>query len=141
MRLTRGVIVAVAGMTWNEYEVPFSQGMIDAQNSAIDDFWAAIQSDTKPAWDGAESTFQAVRMQYEDIDGSECDLGELGLQLLNAQLTADKAYATLMQYKSMVLDNMQNAKFGVVIDNEVTRRIASRQLRAGSPTLIVNKKG
>lgn len=141
MKLTRGVIVALAGMTWNEYDVPFSQGMIDAQNSAIDDFWAAIQSDTKPAWDGAESTFQAVRMQYEDIDGSECDLGELGLQLLTAQLTADKAYATLMQYKSMVLDNMQNAKFGVVIDNGVTRRVASRQMRAGSPTLIVNKKG
>lgn len=141
MKIQRGVIVAVAGMTWNEYEVPFNQDMIDHQNAAIDAFWDSIQTDTKPAWDGSESTYNAIRMQYEEIDGTEVDLGQLGVDLHAAQLFADKSYTYLTKLKSEVLDVMGTAKFGYYIDeNNTHRRLVSRQMRAGNPSLIINKK-
>lgn len=141
MKVRRGVIVAVAGMTWNEYEVPFNQVMIDAQNAAIGSFWECLQTDTKPAWDGSEATYHAVRKQYDDIDGTEIELGQLGLELVVLQGEADEAYARLTQKKSEVLDKMGTAKWGVLTDDRSTRRIASRQMRSGIPSLIVNKKG
>ena len=141
LQMRRGVIVAVAGMTWNEYDVPFNQVMIDAQNKALEAFWICIQSDTKPAWDGSESTYHAVRMQYEEIDGSECELGQLGFDLVQRQIEADRAYYELNLLKSQVLDMMGTAKWGVLTNDRETRKIASRQMRAGKPSLIVNKKG
>lgn len=141
MGIKRGIIIAVAGMTWYESEVPFNQDWIDMQNESIDRFWNCIQKDTKPEWDGSESTYNAVRVQNTEIDGSEYELGQLGLDMLDAQIEADKAYYRLTQLKSQVLHEMGNAKWGVVFDGNTTRRVASRQMRAGNPSLIVNKKG
>ena len=140
MGIKRGIIVAVAGMTWSETEVPYNQDWIAMQNESIDRFWKCIETDSKPAWDGSESTYNAVRTQYADIDGSECELGQLGFQLVQAQITSDKAYYELNLLKSQVLDMMGTAKWGVLTDNRRTRRIASRQMRAGKASLIVNKK-
>ena len=141
LKIQRGVIVAVAGMTWNEYEVPFSQIMINAQNASLATFWDFIQNDIKPDWDGAESTYNAVRMQYEEIETREVDLGLLGFELVNAQKIADRAYYDLNLLKSKVLDTMGTAKWATYTSEGVTHRIASRQMRAGNPSLIVNKKG
>jgi putative phage-type endonuclease len=142
LKIQRGVIVAVAGMTWNEYDVPFNQTMIDHQNAAIDAFWEAIQTDTRPAWDGSDSTYNAIRVQYSDIDQTEVDLGQLGIDLHAAQIFADKAYVHLTKLKSEVLDVMGTAKWGYYVDeNNNQRKVASRQMRAGNPSLIVNKKG
>lgn len=141
MKVNRGVIVAVAGMTWNEYDVPFSQDTINMQNEAIDRFWQHIRSETKPAWDGSEATYNAVRIQYDQIDDSETDLGQLGIELINAQNAADAGYYKLNRIKSEVLDMMGTSKYAVVNVNGKTHRVASRQMRAGNPSLIVNKKG
>lgn len=142
MKIQRGVIVAVAGMTWNEYEVPFDEDMIDHQNTAIASFWNSVQDDIRPAWDGSDSTYNAVRMQYEEIDSTEIDLGQLGVDLHAAQIFADKAYVHLTKLKSEVLDVMGTAKWGYYIDeNNAQRKVVSRQMRAGNPSLIVNKKG
>ena len=141
LKIQRGVIVAVAGMTWNEYEVPYNQLMIDAQNAALADFWRSIQTDTKPAWDGAESTYNAVRIQYDEIESRDVELGMLGFDLVNAQKIADRAYYDLNLLKSKVLDTMGTAKWATVTSEGVTTRVASRQMRAGKPSLIVNKKG
>jgi hypothetical protein len=71
-----------------------------------------------------------------DIEETEVDLGELGHELYKAQIATDEGYKYLMLLKSRTLDTMGSAKHGLV-DNI---RVASRQIRAGSPTLIVNKK-
>jgi putative phage-type endonuclease len=141
MKVKRGLIVAVCGMTWNEYEVPFNQVMIDHQNRAIEQFWQCVEFDTKPAWDGSEATYHAVRRQYDDIDGTEIELGQLGFELVVLQTESDQAYYRLTQKKSEVLDKMGSAKWGVLTDDKAVRRVASRQMRAGVPSLIVNKKG
>jgi hypothetical protein len=81
-------------------------------------------------------------VQYSDIDQTEVDLGQLGIDLHAAQIFADKAYVHLTKLKSEVLDVMGTAKWGYYVDeNNNQRKVASRQMRAGNPSLIVNKKG
>jgi len=135
-KIKKGIIVAVAGMTWNEYDVPYNQDMIDVQNTALERFWNSVKTETKPNWDGSEATYNAVRYMNPDFEGVEVELGPLGEELYRAQIAADEGYKYLMLLKSRTLDTMGSAKWGVVN----TVRVASRQLRAGSPSLIVNKK-
>jgi putative phage-type endonuclease len=142
LQIKKGHIVAVAGMTWNEYEVEYNQDQIDIQLQAIIGFWASVVNDIKPDWDGSESTYNAVRAIRPEIADTDVELGQLGLDLLEAQKTADMAYTRLMRLKSEVMDTMGFARYGYVnLANGQTRRVASRQLRAGMPVLITNKKG
>ena len=137
LKIQRGMIVAVAGMIWNEYEVPFLGSAIDLQNEMIDQFWASIQSDTQPAWDGSESTYQAVRAENPQIEIRDHELGEVGVLLLKAQERADRANSELLRAKSMVMDSMGTAKYGTVN----SERVVTRQMRGGAPSLVINKKG
>jgi putative phage-type endonuclease len=141
LKITRGVIVAVAGMTWNEYEVPYNQEAIDLQNEMIDAFWHSVTEDHKPAWDGSEATYNAVRAETPEIAPVEAELGALGVQLLEAQEKADKANSELLRAKSAVMHQMGNAKYGVIPTLNGPERIVSRQMRAGTPSLVINKKG
>mgnify|MGYP000190325382 CR=1 FL=1 len=137
--LKRGIIVAVAGMTWNEYRVEFDQSQFDAQVSAVDHFWYCMQEDKKPAWDGAESTYQAVRLINPEIIDGSMDLGDLGVELLDAQHAVDMAEARLNKAKSQAMDLMGRIKFGVIYENGTERQVASRQMRFGKPSLIIKK--
>jgi len=141
LKIQKGVIVAVAGMTWNEYDVPFSQGQINVQNEMLGQFWHCITDDHKPAWDGSDATYHAVRAETPEIDLREVQLGKLGIDLMKAQETSDKAYRTLMKLKSEVLHEMGDAKWGTIETKGGPERVVSRQLRAGVPSLVINKKG
>jgi putative phage-type endonuclease len=141
LKIQRGMIVAVAGMTWNEFEIPFSQEQIDVQNEYIEQFWNAVVHDIKPAWDGSESTYNVVRAEKPGIEAVEVELGELGRNILKAQEKADTAARELLRLKSEVLSVMGEAKWGVIHTKGGPERIVSRQLRAGTPSLIINKKG
>lgn len=141
LKIQLGMIVAVAGMTWNEYEVPFSQGQINVQNEYIDAFWHSVQSGHKPEWDGSESTYNVVRAENPEIELREVDLGQVGRELLKAQEKADSANRELLRLKSVVLDKMGTAKWGAIDTKGGPERICSRQLRAGTPSLVINKKG
>lgn len=136
LKIHKGIIVAVAGMTWNEYDVPFNQLQVDVQNDALERFWNSVQEKIKPNWDGSESTYNAVKYMNPEVEPVEVDLGPLGEELYRAQIAADEGYKYLMLLKSRTLDTMGSAKWGTV----GSVRVASRQYRAGSPSLTVNKK-
>jgi len=136
LKIHKGIIVAVAGMTWNEYEVRYNQELIDVQNVALERFWNSVKSETKPDWDGSESTYNAVKHMNPGLNDLEVEIGDLGQELYRAQIATDEGYKYLMLLKSKTLDTMGSAKHALV--GEV--RVASRQIRAGTPTLIVNKK-
>lgn len=140
LKVKRSVIVAVAGMTWFEEWVMFNEDSYRSQLDMIEQFWYSLQNNRKPAWDGSESTYNAVRMQHDSIDDVEVDMGELGYDLMKAQQAADSAYTKLMELKSRTLHAMGTAKWATVTEGQNVRRIASRQIRAGNPSLIVNKK-
>jgi len=141
LKIQRGMIVAVAGMTWNEYEVSWNQEAIDLQNEMIDAFWHSITEDIKPAWDGSEATYNAVRAENPEIEAREVELGQLGISLLQAQEKADRAYSELLKTKSQVMDLMGTAKYGLVETLNGPERVVTRQMRAGTPSLVINKKG
>jgi putative phage-type endonuclease len=141
LKIRKGRIVAVAGMTWNEYEVDWNDEAIALQNEMIDAFWHSIQHDIKPAWDGSEATYNAVRAENPLIEPVEVDLGTLGVRLLKAQEKADRAYSELLKAKSEVMDTMGTAKYGMVPTLNGPERVVTRQMRAGTPSLVINKKG
>jgi putative phage-type endonuclease len=141
MGVKRGVIVAVAGMTWYEHEVPYNEEQIAIQNEALVRFWDSVQNDVKPDWDGSESTYQAVRAQHPLLDDTEVEVGDIGWQVVNHQLFADSVYVELTKLKSELMFAMGNAKHAYVNDKGQKIRVASRQIRAGSPVMVINKKG
>lgn len=141
LKIQRAALVAVAGMTWNEYDVPFSQGQINVQNELLDRFWHCVTEDHKPAWDGSDSTYHAVRAETPEIDLREVELGKLGIDLMQAQEASDSASRALTKLKSQVLHLMGDAKWGTIETKQGPERVVSRQLRAGVPSLVVNKKG
>jgi putative phage-type endonuclease len=139
--IRKGQIVALAGMTWNEYEVEYSEEQVEIQLEAVLRFWMSVVNDMKPEWDGSESTYNAVRLQHPEIDDTDVELGQLGISLVEAQKEADMAYTRLMRVKSEVMDRMGTAKYAYIdLGNGQSKRVASRQFRAGSPVLITNKK-
>jgi putative phage-type endonuclease len=141
MGVKRGVIVAVAGMTWYEHEVPYNEEQIAIQNEMLIRFWNSVQNDVKPDWDGSESTYQAVRAQHPLLEDIEVEVGDIGWQVVNHQLFADSVYVELTKLKSELMFAMGNAKHAYVNDNGQKTRVASRQIRAGSPVMVINKKG
>jgi hypothetical protein len=141
MGLQRGIIVAVAGMTWFEHEVPYNAEQNAIQNEMLVRFWDSVKNDLRPEWDGSDSTYQAVRYQHPLMEDEEVDVGDIGWQTVNHQLFADSVYTELQKLKSQLMFAMGNAKHAYSIVECQKVRVASRQIRAGSPVLIINKKG
>jgi hypothetical protein len=128
-------------MNYGEYEVPADEFQQMTQVDLATRFWHNLLNDVRPDWDGSDSTYQVVRQMHPLIDDSEVDLGDLGMHLFNAQTRADEATQELTKLKSIVMDAMGNSKTAVMeLDNGETHKIASRQIRGGSPTLIVHRK-
>ena len=141
MGVKRGILVAVAGMTWYEHEVEYNQEQIDIQNEMLLKFWNSVQEDSQPDWDGSDATYQAVRYQHPLIEDVEVEVGDIGWQVVNHQLFADSVYTELQKLKSQLMDAMGNAKHAYVQDGVQKVRVASRQIRSGSPVMVINKKG
>lgn len=140
LKIQKATLVAVAGMTWNEYDIPFDREQVVQQREAILQFWASVVNDIKPDWDGSDSTYQAVRLQNPEIVSEDIELGDMGRNLVALQREADSAYQRLLKAKSEVMYFMGDAKNGVVTENGQVKRVAQRQMRGGAPSLIVNKK-
>lgn len=142
MGVDQAVVVAVAGMNYQEYSIMADKFQQMAQADRAVQFWHNLLNDVKPEWDGSDSTYQAVRLMHPDIDDTECDLGDLAIHLHNAQARADEATAELTKIKSITMDAMGKSRHGIFEDDNGNKyRVASRQIRGGNPTLIVHRKG
>lgn len=140
MGIKRSVVVALAGMDYKEYWIDADEFQQQVQVDAATRFWDKFLNQEKPDWDGSESTYQAVRSMHPMIDDEEVDLGDLGIHLTNAQTKVDEAQKELNMLKSMVMDAMGYAKTGYVeLDSGERIRLASRQIRGGTPALIIHR--
>jgi hypothetical protein len=100
-----------------------------------------MENQKLPEWDGAESTYQAVREMHPLITDEEVEI-DGGHLLIAAQEQFDKAQAELLEAKSRVMAAMGNAKHAFVEHQGEKFRIASRQARGlTAPYLVINKKG
>ena len=135
----KAVIVAVAGMTWYDIWVNRDDFEIENQRLRAKEFYEAIKEDKKPAWDGSESTYEAVRYQHPEIVDEEVEIEGLHY-LSNLQAEYDELGNKLRQAKSEVLYAMGKAKHAYLQIKGEKFRVASRQARKdGIPYLVVHK--
>jgi putative phage-type endonuclease len=140
--LQRAYVIGLIAMEPFEQLVEADAFQQSVQRDAILRFWNKVQTQMKPDWDGSESTYQTVRRMNTDIEDREVELGELGINLWNAQRKLDEAQAELNMLKSATLDTMGYARTAyVTVDGQPPVKVASRQMRGGTPALIIHKKG
>jgi putative phage-type endonuclease len=140
MKIDRAVVVAVAGMTWQEFWVERDEFTEQVQLDQAKRFLSHIVNDTKPDYDGAESTYEVIRKLHPLIEDTEIEIDGLH-QLALAQQEFDAAEAKFNQMKSWVLDLMGNAKHAYIVADGQQIRLASRQARRDGVPYLVVKKG
>jgi putative phage-type endonuclease len=140
MKIQRSVVVAVAGMTWQEFWVDRDEFTEQVQVDQAKRFMSHITNDTKPDYDGAESTYEVIRKLHPLIDDTEIEIDGLH-QLITAQQEFDAAEAKFYKMKSWVLDLMGNAKHAYIVADGQQIRLASRQARRDGVPYLVVKKG
>jgi hypothetical protein len=135
--LKKGILVALAGSTYQEFVIEFDQFELDALVQQVQLFLAHVDAKKQPEWDGSESTFKTIRALNPDIDESEvCDLGDLGVHLANAKDDFNAAEAKYREMQSRTLDAMGNAKYGEV---DGLRLVYRSQRNGGTPFLVWKK--
>ena len=140
MKIQRSVVVAVAGMTWQEFWVERDEFTEQVQLDQAKRFMLHITNDTKPDYDGAESTYEVIRKLHPLIDDTEIEIDGLH-QLITAQQEFDAAETNYNKMKSWVLDLMGNAKHAYIVADGQQIRLASRQARRDGVPYLVVKKG
>lgn len=139
MGLDLAVICGVQGMAWHEYVIRADKFEQENQLMMAQKFWKTVQDDTKPAWDGSESTYQTVRKMNPEVGDDTVDIGELGLVLWTAQRRLEEAQAELNTAKSAALDAMGKARHATMELEGQEYRVASRHMRGDAPVLVVKK--
>jgi putative phage-type endonuclease len=139
MGLTKAKLIGVVGWNWWESDIVADDFEIGVQREYAAKFWESIQLMRKPEWDGSEATFKAVKAMNPLIDDTEIEI-TWGAELVLMQEKADAAYRDLNRLKSITLDAMGKARHAYSIIDGKEVRVASRQMRAGAPTLIVRRK-
>lgn len=141
MGVKRAVIVGVVNMSWVEHWVEWDEFEEKVLLQYAEQFHRLMENQQLPEWDGAESTYQAVREMHPLINDEEVEI-DGGHLLIAAQEGFDKAQAELLEAKSRVMAAMGNAKHAYVEHQGEKFRIASRQARGlTAPYLVINKKG
>lgn len=142
MGIDKAYLVGLVGMEPVEFTITADKFQQQAQRDAAHRFWEKCKKEERPDWDGSDSTYQAVRRMHPEIEDREVELNEFAINFMAVQRKADEANAELNIWKSDLLDYMGKAKHAVsTLDDGTKVRVASRQIRGGYPTLIINKKG
>tara|TARA_R110000803_G_scaffold93896_3_gene161372 strand:- start:247 stop:1134 length:888 start_codon:yes stop_codon:yes gene_type:complete len=141
MGVRKAVILGLVAMDWVEHWIDFDEfeaGVID-QKAA--EFWKLVTEDKEPVYDGAESTYEAVREMNPNIDGSEVEIDGIHA-LVIAQQEFEEAEAKLRKQKTQVLALMGKAQHAFTEHEGIKYRVASRQVRgSGKPFLVIKSKG
>ena len=141
MGVRKAVILGLVAMDWVEHWIDFDEFEAKVIEQRVTEFWEMVKTGTAPDFDGAESTYEAIRSMHPEIDGSEVEIDGIH-NLANAQAAFDEAEAELRRQKSEVMKMMGNAQHAYFEFEGKKYRVASRQARnGGRPFLVINKKG
>ena len=136
--IKKATVVAVAGMTYQEFDVEYDEFVAETYLKVAQQFWYKLQEQVAPDWDGAKSTYETVRQLHPEIEQEDVDISEeLYAALRSAQAEMNEAEKKVLEAKSQILDQMGKAKYGWVNN----RRVVSRQARGqGKPYLVMEEK-
>lgn len=125
------------GNRYHEFPGVVNDFELDVYFSAADSFKKLIDEVRAPDFDGAKSTYEVVRKQHPLIDDSEVELGQLGLDYLEALEVFELAEAKVTELKTRILDVMGSAKKGMIDNVWKFTRSAKGQ---GLPYLTAKRK-
>jgi len=127
--LERGLVVAVAGGDWKEFEVVWDDSLQKDMKRRVRAFYGLVTSNKAPEYDGSTSTYETVRQLSEGLEEGEIELGSLWSNLLVAKSEADHAANAFQAHKSAVLAFMNGIKYGLYQGEKVI----ALQARNGKP--------
>jgi len=135
--LKRAVFAVVNAGRYKEYEVLWDDFEWEAILQRVKDFRQNVLDNVQPEWDGSESTFETARKLSPGIETRDEELGQLGIELMNAQTDFDAAETHLREMKSRTIGALNGAKSGT-IDGQV---VVTLSQRAGGVPYLTIKKG
>jgi putative phage-type endonuclease len=127
--LERGIVVAVAGGDWKEFEVVWNDSLQKDMKGAVRAFYSLVTSNKAPEYDGSTSTYETVRELSEGLQEGEMELGSLWSNLVATKAEADYWANALQAQKSAVLAFLNGIKYGLYQGEKVI----SLQARNGKP--------
>jgi putative phage-type endonuclease len=130
-------LVALAGSSYQEYDIEWDQFEADTLFEAAVRFRHACLELKMPDWDGSNSTLETVRALNPNIEDGEVDLDELGVHYFNAVQDAEAANTKLTELKSRVVKAMEGKKRGLVYGDH----LISLRSRAGGMPYLHHEKG
>jgi putative phage-type endonuclease len=133
--LKRGVVVAVAGGDWKEFDVVRDDSLIDTMKRRVEAFYGFLDTNTAPDYDGSESTYETVRELSEGLQEGDIELGSLWANLLQAKSESEYWETQFKAHKSAVLAFMNGVKYGLFQGD----RVISLQARNGKPFITFTK--
>jgi putative phage-type endonuclease len=133
--LKRGVVVAVAGGDWKEFDVVRDDSLIDTMKRRVEAFYGFLDTNTAPDYDGSESTYETVRELSEGLQEGEIELGSLWANLLQAKSESEHWENQFKAHKSAVLAFMDGTKYGLFQGEKVI----NLQARNGKPFITFTK--
>jgi putative phage-type endonuclease len=133
--LKRGVVVAVAGGDWKEFDVVRDDSLVEAMKRRLEAFYGLLDTNTAPDYDGSESTYETVRELSEGLQEGDIELGSLWANLLQAKSESEYWETQFKAHKSAVLAFMDGTKYGLFQGDKVI----SLQARNGKPFITFTK--
>jgi putative phage-type endonuclease len=127
--LERGMVVAVAGGDWKEFEVVRDESLVEDMKTRVRAFSALVEANTPPEYDGSDSTYETVRQLSDGLEDGEIELGSLWSNLTSTKAQADYWDNALKAQKSAVLAFMNGIKYGLYQGEKVV----ALQARNGKP--------
>lgn len=127
--LDRGMVVAVAGGEWREFEVFRDDSLIDTMKTRLRAFYGFLDTKQAPDYDGSDSTYETVREISQGLQDGEIELGALWANLLKTKLEYEFLENQFKAQKSAVLAFMDGIKYGLYQGEKVI----ALQARNGKP--------
>jgi putative phage-type endonuclease len=127
--LKRGLVVAVAGGDWKEFEVVRDDSLVEDIKTSVRAFYDLVDAKQAPEYDGSNSTYETVRTLSEGLQEGEIELGALWANLVSTKADADYWANALQAQKSAVLAFMNGTKYGLYQGDKVI----ALQARNGKP--------
>jgi putative phage-type endonuclease len=135
-KLRKAVFAVVNAGRYKEYEVLWDDFEWQAILQQVNKFRSYVLDNVQPDWDGSESTYETIRQLSPGIESRDEELGQLGVELINAQTDFDKSEVHLREMKSRVIGALNGAKNGC-IDGQV---VVTLSQRAGNAPYLTIKK-
>jgi putative phage-type endonuclease len=120
--------VLIGGWDYREYVIPYDEDDAKVMRDAAEEFLETVRRGERPPIDGADATYQTIRVQPEGLDDVDVEIPlEDAARYEIAQQQHKATGDELTAAKGILLDHIGTGKRAVVGD----RRIAYRTVRDG----------